>query len=71
MKATLIGSGMMVLVLLSGAAVAQDVYKWVDDNGVLSYGETPRTGSTRCVRIFATVARIELRCRHVWTTSGP
>ena len=44
MKATLIGSGMMVLVLLSGAVAAQGVYKWVDENGVTSYGETPPDG---------------------------
>jgi len=41
MNAQLVGSGLLSLVLLSGMAAAEDVYKWIDENGITSYGETP------------------------------
>ena len=41
MKAKMIGSGLLSLALVSGMAAAEDVYKWVDENGITSYGETP------------------------------
>lgn len=44
MKATFIGSAMLSLVLLSGPTAAQGVYKWVDEKGVTSFGETPPDG---------------------------
>ncbi len=44
MRATLIGSTALCLALLSGAVAAQGVYKWVDENGVTSFGETPPDG---------------------------
>lgn len=43
MKTTLTGSILFAL-LLVGSAAAQGVYKWVDENGVTSYGETPPDG---------------------------
>lgn len=46
MKATLIGSGLLTLMLLSGTTAADDVYKWVDENGITSYGETPPSNAT-------------------------
>jgi hypothetical protein len=33
-----------LVVLSAGAAPAQDVYKWIDDEGVMSYAETPPEG---------------------------
>jgi len=44
MKAQLIGTGIVGLLLLAGVASAQGVYRWVDENGVTSYGETPPDG---------------------------
>ena len=44
MKTTLAALGITTLVLLAGTASAQGVYKWVDENGVTSYGETPPDG---------------------------
>ena len=41
MKTTLIGSAILSLMMLSGPVAAQAVYKWVDENGITSYGETP------------------------------
>jgi len=41
MKAKMIGSGLLSLALLSGMAAAEGVYKWIDENGITSYGETP------------------------------
>lgn len=41
MKAKLNGFGLLTLVLLAGMAAAEGVYKWVDENGITSYGETP------------------------------
>jgi len=41
MKVTLIGFAILSLLLLSGPAAAQDVYKWVDDDGIISFSETP------------------------------
>ncbi|MFQ5636166.1 MAG: DUF4124 domain-containing protein, partial [Gammaproteobacteria bacterium] len=43
MSAKLIGSGILGFLLLSGPAAAQDVYKWIDNEGITSYGETPPT----------------------------
>lgn len=44
MRATLTGALMLCLALLSGATGAQGVYKWVDEDGVTSFGETPPDG---------------------------
>jgi hypothetical protein len=44
MKAHSIAVGIVGLVLLVGVASAQGVYRWVDENGVTSYGETPPDG---------------------------
>lgn len=48
MNAKLTGSGLLILFLLSAMAMttaaAQGVYRWVDENGVTSYGETPPDG---------------------------
>lgn len=44
MTAKMVGPALLSLVLVAGAAGAQDVYKWIDDEGVTSYGETPPDG---------------------------
>lgn len=44
MKAQLVGTCILSLLLVNGIASAQGVYRWVDENGVTSYGETPPDG---------------------------
>ena len=56
MKTTLIGSGILSLVLLSGPLSAQEVYTWVDENGITSYGEIPPASSQ--------AVRTDVRFRH-------
>src|SRR5688500_5966267 len=34
----------LVLVSLSGACIAAELYKWVDEKGVVTYGEKPPAG---------------------------
>jgi len=38
-KSSLLGAGLIFLVLISGSVQAK-LYKWVDDNGITHYGET-------------------------------
>ena len=56
MEASLIRLGRMVLLvavsLAGGAAIAADIYRWTDDNGVVHFGERPPPGGA---------SRIELR----------
>lgn len=50
MKATMVRTATIWLLLISGIAAAQDVYQWVDENGVTSYGETPPDNAQSVVR---------------------
>jgi hypothetical protein len=36
----------LVLVSLSGACIAVELYKWVDEKGVVTYGEKPPAGTS-------------------------
>lgn len=59
MKATIIGTAITWLLLVSGVTSAQDVYKWVDENGVTSYGETPPDNATSVVRTDVRYSRTD------------
>lgn len=65
MKMQLIGTGIVGLLLLAGVASAQGVYRWVDENGVTSYGETPPDGveAVRTDVRFARTDPSEVRAR--------
>jgi len=50
MKSTIVGTAAICLLLISGVTGAQNVYTWIDENGVTSYGETPPDNARSVVR---------------------
>jgi len=38
---------LLVMLLLAAPALAQEVYRWVDENGVIHYSDQPREGAER------------------------
>ncbi|MFW2404277.1 MAG: DUF4124 domain-containing protein [Gammaproteobacteria bacterium] len=59
MKATIVGTATICLLLLSGMSAAQGVYKWVDENGVVSFGETPPDSAQSVVRTDVRYSRTD------------
>jgi len=59
MKATIVGTATICLLLISGMAAAQDVYTWVDENGITSFGETPPDNSRSAVRTDVRFSRTD------------
>lgn len=59
MKATIVGTTTICLLLISGMAGAQDVYEWVDENGITSFGETPPDSARSVVRTDVRYSRTD------------
>ncbi|MBT8444230.1 MAG: DUF4124 domain-containing protein [Gammaproteobacteria bacterium] len=59
MKATTTVILAICLLLISGVTGAQDVYKWVDENGVTSFGETPPDNARSVVRTNVRYSRTD------------